>query len=95
MIVANFVPGQVLADQELHRLAAIATAALVTTWTMILVTQWRFREAQQWAGAASGLRFPMPCWPYSNYLAGSGMVLVIVMMAFRSDTRLARYVAPI
>lgn len=84
-----------LPHQAFIYLAAIATVALVSTWTMILVTQWRFRTAHNATGTNTTLRFPMLAWPYSSYAGGAGMALVIIMMGFRADTRLALYLTPV
>lgn len=75
-------------------LAAMSTMALVITWTMILVAQRRFRKARLLDQTATDLRFPMFGWPATSYLGMAGMATVVVMMAFRADTRIALYLAP-
>jgi AAT family amino acid transporter len=84
----------VLPERAFLYLSSIATVSLITTWTMILITQWLFRRAKLREGTTAALRFALFGWPFTSYAGLCGMALVVVMMAFQSTTRTALYMAP-
>lgn len=75
-------------------LSSVATLALVITWTMILLTHWRFRRQREASPTGPPLRFPLFGWPYTIWVGSAGLALVAVMMAFSPTTRPALYSAP-
>lgn len=72
---------------------SIATFGAIWTWGMILVAQMRFRRRLT-AEQVAGLQFRMWLYPLSNYLALAFLALVVVLMAFFEDTRIALFVGP-
>jgi len=76
-------------------LSSIATFTTIGIYTMILVTQWRFRRTHIRAGTASALAFRLFLWPYSAIAGLAGLALVVVMMAFQTSTRIALFVGPV
>lgn len=85
----------VIPQQAFLYLSSIATLALIVIWSMILITQWRFRRARQADGTLDHVRFRLRGWPYTTVLGLTGMGLVVVMMGFQASTRTALYVAPL
>ncbi|MBU3160461.1 amino acid permease [Clostridium frigoris] len=88
-VILNFlVPGKVFLY-----LISIATIAGILNWTMIMVTQIKFRnkigpiEAQK-------LEFKLPFFPYSNYICIAFMAMIVVLMAFLPDFVYALYLCP-
>jgi amino acid transporter, AAT family len=89
-VIMNFLfPGKVFLY-----LISIATFASIINWTMILLTQLKFRR--KLGGGASGkLLFRMPLHPYSTYLCLAFLVMVVVLMGCMPDMRFSLYVAPL
>jgi amino acid transporter, AAT family len=89
-VIMNFLfPGKVFLY-----LISIATFASIINWTMILLTQLKFRQ-KLGDGASGKLLFPMPLHPYSTYLCLAFLVLVVVLMGYMPDMRFSLYVAPL
>ncbi|SOY64629.1 amino acid permease [Cupriavidus taiwanensis] len=72
---------------------AISTFGAVWTWAIILVTQIQFRRGLS-AAERKALAFRMPFWPYGSYIALAFLALVVALMAYFPDTRVALYVGP-
>jgi amino acid transporter, AAT family len=75
-------------------ISAVATVAVITSWTIILITQLKFRQSKTKAEVGN-LAFKMPFHPISTYLALAFLALVIVLMAFIEGMRVALVVAPV
>lgn len=75
-------------------ISSVATVAVITSWTIILITQLKFRQSKT-KKEIGKLTFKMPLYPISTYLALAFLALVIVLMAFIEGMRLALVVAPI
>ncbi|TOY79656.1 amino acid permease [Burkholderia pseudomallei] len=75
------------------RVTSISTFGAIWTWGVILVTQMKFRASLAPAEERA-LRFRMPFWPYASWVALAFLVLVIGLMAYFPDTRIALYVGP-
>jgi AAT family amino acid transporter len=73
---------------------SIATFGAVWTWAVILISQLRFRKTLS-KTELNQLAYKMPWAPYSSYLSLAFLALVIVLMAFSPDTRIALVVGPI
>lgn len=73
---------------------SIATFGAVWTWAVILISQLRFRKSLS-ETERSQLAYKMPWAPYSSYLSLAFLALVIVLMAFSPDTRIALVVGPL
>ncbi len=72
---------------------SISTFGAVWTWGVILVTQIKFRQSLS-APERKALAFRMPFWPYGSYIALAFLALVIGLMAYFPDTRVALVVGP-
>ncbi|HMV39382.1 amino acid permease [Plasticicumulans sp.] len=69
---------------------SISTFGAVWTWAMILCSQLRFRTLK---GAPAEYR--MPWWPYSAWFSLGFLALVVGLLAWFPDTRIALYVGPL
>ena len=72
---------------------SISTFGAIWTWGVILVTQMKFRKTLSTA-AIKTLAFRMPFYPYGSYVALAFLALVIGLMAYFPDTRIALMVGP-
>jgi AAT family amino acid transporter len=72
---------------------SISTFGAIWTWAVILVTQMNFRRGLSTA-ERSKLAFRMPFWPYGSWVALAFLGLVVALMAYFPDTRIALYVGP-
>ncbi|WP_374439711.1 amino acid permease [Pseudomonas panipatensis] len=72
---------------------SIATFGAIWTWAMILLAQLKFRRGLP-AAEAGKLRFKLWLYPLSSYLAMAFLVLVVALMAYFEDTRIALYIGP-
>jgi AAT family amino acid transporter len=72
---------------------AIATFGAIWTWAMILLAQLKFRKGLS-ASERAGLKYKMWLFPLSSYLALAFLVLVVGLMAYFPETRVALYVGP-
>ncbi|MNP13606.1 Proline-specific permease ProY [compost metagenome] len=72
---------------------SIATFGAIWTWVMILLAQLKFRAGLS-ATERKALKYRMWLWPLSSYLALAFLVLVVGLMAYFEDTRVALYIGP-
>lgn len=75
-------------------ISAVATVAVITSWTIILLTQLKFRQSKT-KEEVDKLAFKMPLHPISTYIALAFLALVIILMAFIDGMRVALVVAPV
>jgi AAT family amino acid transporter len=71
-----------------------ATFGAIWTWGIVLITQMKYRRSLSDA-AREQLVFRMPFFPYASYLALAFLVLVVGLMAYFPDTRVALVVGPL
>lgn len=89
-VVLNFlVPGKVFLY-----LMAVALIAGIFNWTMVVITQMKFRK-RIGAAEVEKLGFKMPFYPVSNYIVLTFLAGVVVLMGFLPDFRYALYVGPV
>ncbi len=84
-----FVPGKVFSY-----LISIATIAGIINWTMIIITQLKFRKSKS-EEEIKNLKFKMPLHPISSYICLAFMAMVVVLMAIMPDYRIAVIIGPI
>jgi AAT family amino acid transporter len=89
VVLNYFVPEKVF-----MYISSVATVAVITSWTIILITQLKFRQSKTKKDIEK-LAFKMPLYPVTTYLALAFLALVIVLMAFIEGMRIALVVAPI
>jgi AAT family amino acid transporter len=73
---------------------SIATFGAIWTWTIVLITQMKFRRGLNDA-ERSRLIFRVPFYPYASWMALAFLLLVIALMAYFPDTRIALLVGPL
>lgn len=89
-VAANyFVP-----EKAFAYVTSVATVAAVFTWGIIASAHLRYRAAVR-AGRLRPVAFRMPLAPVSNYFVLAFLVLVLVLLAFDAESRVALYVAPL
>lgn len=93
LLVAVFL-NYIVPEQVFLYISAIATVAVITSWTIILITQYKFRKAKT-AEEVKNLEFKMPLHPFSTYVALAFLGMVIVLMGFIEGMRVALFVAPV
>jgi AAT family amino acid transporter len=89
-VVLNFMfPGKVFLY-----LISVALIAGIFNWTMVVITQMKFRK-RIGAAEVAKLGFRMPFFPVANYLVLAFLAGVVVLMGFLPDFRYALYVGPV
>jgi AAT family amino acid transporter len=73
---------------------AISTFGAIWTWSMILLSQIRYRKGLS-PNQLSGLKYKMPLFPFTSYFSLAFLLLVVGLMAFFPDTRIALIVGPL
>ena len=73
---------------------SIATFSAIWTWGIVLITQMKFRRGLSDV-ERSRLVFRMPFYPYASWLALAFLALVVGLMAYFPDTRVALIVGPV
>ena len=76
-------------DKAILYLIAIATTSIIVTWTTILICHLYFRKQNP------DLKYRLPLYPASNYLAIGILLLVVIIMTQMSDMRMAVYLMPL
>jgi amino acid transporter, AAT family len=93
LLVAVFL-NYIIPEKVFMFISSVATVAVITSWTIILLTQIKFRQSKS-KDEVGKLAFKMPLHPLSNYVALVFLAFVIVLMAFMDGMREALYVAPV
>lgn len=89
-VLLNYlIPGKVF-----MYLISVATIAGIINWTMIIITQLKFRKTRT-KSEADKLEFKLPFYPLSSYLCLAFLALCTVLMAFMPDMRISLYIAPV
>ncbi len=73
---------------------SIATFGAIWTWAIVLITQMRFRRSLSEAERGQ-LVLRTPFYPYASWLTLAFLTLVIGLMAYFPDTRIALIVGPL
>ncbi|QGQ45193.1 amino acid permease [Metabacillus sediminilitoris] len=73
---------------------AISTFGAIWTWSMILLSQIRYRKGLK-PEQAKGLKYKMPLFPFTSYFSLAFLILVVGLMAYFPDTRIALIVGPL
>lgn len=72
---------------------SISTFGAIWTWAVILLSHRKFRASLSPA-QLDGLEFKMPLYPVGTWIALGFLVLVVGLMAYFPDTRIALFVGP-
>ncbi|HWO95507.1 MAG TPA: amino acid permease [Bacillus sp. (in: firmicutes)] len=89
-VVLNYlVPAQVFTW-----VTSISTFGAIWTWGMILLSQIRYRKGLT-PEQKQGLKYKMPLYPFTSYFSLAFLILVVGLMAYFPDTRIALIVGPV
>ena len=75
-------------------LTSVSTFGAIWTWCVILIAQMRFRRTLS-ADKIARLPIRVPFYPLGSFVALGFLVLVVVLMAFTPDTRVALVIGPV
>jgi amino acid transporter, AAT family len=73
---------------------SISTFGAIWTWSMILLSQIRFRQGLR-PEQRQGLKYKMPLYPFTSYFSLAFLIVVVGLMAYFPDTRIALIVGPL
>lgn len=73
---------------------SIATFGAIWTWGVILLSQIRYRRSLK-GDTEKQLKYKMPLFPLASYVSLAFLALVIGLMAYGEDTRIAVIVGPL
>ena len=83
-----------LAPQQVFTwLTSVSTFGAIWTWCVILIAQMRFRRTLS-ADRIARLPIRVPFYPLGSFIALGFLALVVVLMAFTPDTRVALVIGP-
>jgi AAT family amino acid transporter len=88
VVLNYFVP-----DKAFQYIMAAVTFVGLMVWIAILFTQMKFRRSLTKAQVAE-LGYRAPWWPYSSWFALAFIFLVVVLMGFHEDARMALILGP-
>ena len=88
VVLNYFVP-----DKAFQYIMAAVTFVGLMVWIAILFTQMKFRRSLTNAQVAE-LGYRAPWWPYSSWFALAFILLVVVLMGFHEDARMALILGP-
>lgn len=89
VVLNYFIPASAFAY-----ITSIATVCGLFVWGMVMVSHLRYRRVVN-AGRLPEGKFRMPLTPGGNWFALVFLALVLVLLAFNHDTRIALYVTPV
>ncbi|MFR9731707.1 amino acid permease [Saccharopolyspora sp. MS10] len=80
-------------EQAFTYITSASTVGALFTWGMIVIAHLGFRREVA-RGAIRANTFRMPWAPYSNYVVLAFLAVVVVLLGFDEDTRIALYMTP-
>jgi len=84
----------VVPEKAFTYITSVATVGVLWTWGIIVVCQLVYRRRSD-RGELPGSQFRMPGAPWTGYFALAFLALVVVLLGFGEDTRIALYVTPV
>jgi amino acid transporter, AAT family len=82
-----------VSEKVFQWVTSVATFGAIWTWAIILLSQLRFRKRLS-PEKQKQLKYKMPLYPYSSYIALAFLVGVAGLMAYFPDTRIALIIGP-
>jgi len=80
-------------DSVFYYMSAITTTGCMWTWSLIMYIQYKWRKSLS-SEQIANLKYPMPFYPYANYIVGAFMLAVTLGMGYDHDNLVGLYVAP-
>ncbi|MGW0894193.1 amino acid permease [Saccharopolyspora sp. NPDC002578] len=81
-------------EEAFTYITSASTIGALFTWGMIVIAHLGFRRKVA-RGEIQANTFRMPWAPYSNYVVLAFLAMVVVLLAFDSDTIIALYITPV
>ncbi len=91
VIVITVLINYLFPEKAIIYLIAITTTSIIITWTTILLCHISFRQKI----AKNLIKFKLPFYPLSNIIALLSLTLVIIVMLFMDDMKMAVYLMPL
>ncbi|BDG37810.1 amino acid permease [Saccharococcus caldoxylosilyticus] len=82
-----------VSEKVFQWVTSVATFGAIWTWAIILLAQLQFRK-QLSPEKQQQLKYKMPLYPYSSYVALAFLIGVTALMGYFKDTRIALYIGP-
>jgi amino acid transporter, AAT family len=82
-----------VSEKVFQWVTSVATFGAIWTWAIILLSQLRFRKRLS-PEKQKQLKYKMPLYPYSSYIALIFLVGVAALMGYFEDTRIALIIGP-
>jgi amino acid transporter, AAT family len=76
-------------------LISVAIIAAIINWTMIIITNLKFRKAKAAQGEVDKIEFKTPWHPVSNYVSLAFLIMIVVLMTTMDSMKMAVYVLPV
>ncbi|WP_042459368.1 amino acid permease [Neobacillus dielmonensis] len=73
---------------------SIATFGAIWTWGVILISQLRYRKTLKPENIQQ-IKYKLPLFPYTSYFALASLVLIVGLMVYNPDTRIACIIGPL
>ena len=80
-------------DSVFYYMAAVSTTGCMWTWSLIMYIQYKWRKGLN-AEQLKILKYPMPLYPYANYVVWIFMLAVTFGMSYDHDNFVGLMVAP-
>lgn len=94
MLLVGVLLNYVVPEQVFIWLTAIATFGAIWTWGVILFAHYKYRKTID-PEIIKKRKFKAPFFPYGSYFAGAFLLIIVAVMAYLPDTRVAVIVGPI
>lgn len=90
-VILNYlIPGKVFIY-----LISVAIIAGIINWTMIIITNLKFRKAKIAQGEGEKIEFKTPLHPYTNYICFGFLLMIVALMATMDSMKMAVYILPV
>ncbi|MDP4161286.1 MAG: amino acid permease [Bacillota bacterium] len=90
-VILNYlIPGKVF-----MYLISVAIIAGIINWTMIIITNLKFRKSKTAQGEVDKIEFKTPLHPLTNYISLAFLIMIVVLMTTMDSMKMAVYVLPV
>lgn len=90
-VILNYlIPGKVF-----MYLISVAIIAAIINWTMIIVTNLKFRKEKSAKGELDKIEFKTPWHPLTNYISLAFLIMIVILMTTMDSMKMAVYILPV
>jgi amino acid transporter, AAT family len=93
VMLAGVLINYAVPQQAFIYVISVVVVIQLWTWAIIIVSHLLYRRAVA-AGKAAASPYRMPGAPYTGYLTLAFFTLILILLGFDADTRIALYVTP-